>query len=86
MYTLLSNIQFNVTRFLQAVFVRSSHFTEVKLSFTHSDIEMAIWCFSKTVFGTTIASAAFIYCIIILHNRKEKKETDSKLKCVYNSN
>jgi len=41
---------------------------------------MAIWYFNKTIAcGTAIAAAALTYCIITLHNRREKKETDSKL-------
>jgi len=56
----------------------------VKLSFTDCDSEMAIWCFGKAIAcGTTIVSAALVYCIIILHNRRENKKTDSKFECVY---
>ncbi|XP_024891619.1 uncharacterized protein LOC112467297 [Temnothorax curvispinosus] len=38
---------------------------------------MAIWCLSKTIAcGTAIATAALIYYITILHNRRDKKEMD----------
>lgn len=81
-HSLLSEIEFIATRcFLQTVFVRSSRYT---LSFTnYSDRKMAIWCFNKTIACGTIASVALVYYIIVLHNRKEKKETDSKLEYIY---
>lgn len=38
---------------------------------------MAIWCFNKTIAYGAIASVALVYYIIVLHNRKEEKKTDT---------
>lgn len=44
---------------------------------------MAIWWFNKTLACSTTAFAALFYYVIIVRNRNEKKETGSKLKCIY---
>jgi len=43
---------------------------------------MATWGFNKTIAYGAIASVALVYYIIVLHNRKEKKKTDSKLESI----
>lgn len=56
---------------------------KVKLLFIDSSSKMAIQWFNKTIVCGTTAVAALFYCVVILRNRKENKEIDSKLKCIY---
>ncbi|XP_072742532.1 uncharacterized protein [Anoplolepis gracilipes] len=49
--------------------------TKVKLLLVNSGNKMGVWWFNKTIAFSARAFAALFYCVIILYNLKEKKET-----------